>query len=47
MIMGAEFSVADFFLWNEIPVLLGNLVGGLLLTGLPLYALYAKASQQR
>jgi len=47
MIMGGGFSVADFFIWNEIPVLLGNFVGGLLLTGLPLYALYAKALQER
>jgi len=40
--MGADFSLTEFFIWNEIPVLLGNLVGGLLLTGLPLYSLYAK-----
>ena len=40
LVMGANFTVLDFFLWNEIPVLLGNLFGGLLLTGLPLYFLY-------
>jgi len=46
MLMGADFSVIEFFVWNEIPVLLGNLVGGLLLTGLPLYALYAKTPKE-
>ena len=37
LLLNAEFSVADYHLWNELPVMLGNLVGGLLLTGLPLY----------
>jgi len=44
MTMGASFSVYEFFIWNEIPVIIGNLVGGLALTGLPLYFLYAKKS---
>jgi len=37
LIMGGEFSIIDYFVWNEIPVILGNVVGGLVLTGLPLY----------
>jgi len=37
LIMGGEFSIIDYFVWNEIPVILGNIVGGLVLTGLPLY----------
>ena len=28
----------DYFIWNEIPTVLGNLVGGLAFTGLTLYA---------
>lgn len=42
--MGANFTVVDFFVWNEIPVLLGNLFGGLVLTALPLYYLYGDKS---
>jgi formate/nitrite transporter len=38
MIMGGNFSVADYFIWNEIPTALGNLVGGLAFTGLTLYS---------
>ena len=34
MMMGAKVSVADWWLWNQIPVTLGNLVGGFIFTGL-------------
>lgn len=37
LIMGGEFSIIEYFVWNEIPVIFGNVVGGLVLTGLPLY----------
>ncbi|HTV36133.1 MAG TPA: formate/nitrite transporter family protein [Xanthobacteraceae bacterium] len=37
MIMGAKISIADWWLWNQIPVTLGNLVGGFIFTGLALY----------
>ena len=37
MMMGAKVSVADWCLWNQIPVTLGNLVGGFVFTGLALY----------
>ena len=37
MMMGAKVSVADWWLWNQIPVTLGNLVGGFVFTGLALY----------
>ncbi len=47
MIMGGEFSIADYFLWNEIPTVLGNLVGGLSFTGLTLYATHRKMSPGR
>ena len=37
MIMGAKISAAEWWLWNQIPVTLGNLVGGFIFTGLALY----------
>jgi len=37
MLMGAKVTVAQWWVWNQIPVTLGNLVGGSLFTGLALY----------
>jgi formate/nitrite transporter FocA (FNT family) len=42
MMMGAKVTISDWWLWNEIPVTLGNLVGGLLFTGLALYVTYGR-----
>lgn len=42
LIMGGDFSILDYLIWNEIPVILGNLVGGLGLTSLTLYVTYSK-----
>jgi len=44
MIMGGNFSIMDFMIWNEIPVLVGNLVGGLAFTGLTLYTTHIKTA---
>lgn len=38
MMLGAQVSLADWWLWNQIPVLVGNLIGGVVFTGLGLYA---------
>jgi len=46
MLHGA-FSIKDYFIWNEIPTALGNLVGGLAFTGLTLYATHVKTSPKR
>ncbi|MGY3550628.1 MULTISPECIES: formate/nitrite transporter family protein [unclassified Bradyrhizobium] len=43
MMLGAKISVADWWLWNQIPVTLGNLVGGFVFTGLALYTTYKPA----
>jgi formate/nitrite transporter len=43
MLMGAKVTVSDWWLWNQIPVTLGNLVGGFTFTGLALYATYKPA----
>ena len=47
MIMGGGFTVTDYFIWNEIPTALGNLVGGFVLVGLPLYYTHVKTSAER
>ena len=47
MIMGGNFSIADYFIWNEIPTALGNLVGGLAFTGLTLYATHVRTGSKR
>lgn len=47
IIMGGDFSVADYLLWNEIPTALGNLVGGLTFTGLTLYSTHVKTAPRR
>jgi formate/nitrite transporter len=47
MIMGGDFTIVDYFLWNEIPTALGNLAGGFLLVGLPLYLTHVKTSKER
>jgi formate/nitrite transporter FocA (FNT family) len=43
----AKFSIADYFIWNEIPTLLGNLVGGISFTGLTLYATHVRTAPKR
>lgn len=47
IIVGGEFSVADYLIWNEIPTVLGNLVGGLAFTGLTLYTTHIRTAPQR
>jgi len=37
MILGAPVSIADWWLWNQLPVTLGNVIGGLVFTGLALH----------
>jgi formate/nitrite transporter FocA (FNT family) len=39
---GANISITDWWLWNQLPVLLGNLTGGFLFTGLVLFLIYKK-----
>lgn len=40
MLFGAKVTMADWWLWNQIPVTLANFAGGLLFTGLALYFTY-------
>ncbi|WP_240415701.1 formate/nitrite transporter family protein [Paenibacillus periandrae] len=37
MMLGAKVSMGDWWMWNQLPVLIGNFIGGALFTGLLLY----------
>jgi formate/nitrite transporter len=47
MMLGAKVSLADWWLWNQIPVTLGNIVGGFVFTGLALYLTHKPASAKK
>lgn len=47
LIMGGNFSIMDYLVWNEIPTVLGNLVGGLAFTGLTLYSTHIRTAPKR
>jgi formate transporter len=47
LLLGGKFSLYDYLIWNEIPTVLGNLVGGLAFTGLTLYATHVKTAPKR
>ena len=44
---GGNFTLMDYFIWNELPTVAGNLVGGLLFVGLPLYLTHYKTAPKR
>ena len=47
LLMGGKFSIMDYMIWNEIPTVVGNLIGGLTFTGLTLYATHVKMAPKR
>jgi formate/nitrite transporter FocA (FNT family) len=47
LLLGANFSILDYLIWNEIPTVLGNLVGGLTFTGLTLYTTHVRTAPKR
>ena len=47
LMLHAKFSIMDYFIWNEIPTALGNLVGGIAFTGLTLYATHVMTAPKR
>jgi formate/nitrite transporter len=47
LLLGAQFTIMDYLIWNEIPTVLGNLVGGLAFTGLTLYATHVRTGAKR
>ncbi len=44
MLLGAKVTIADWWIWNQIPVTIGNFVGGALFTGFALYLTYKPSS---
>jgi len=47
LMLGGKYSIMDYLFWNEIPTVVGNLVGGLAFTGLTLYATHVKTAPKR
>jgi formate/nitrite transporter len=47
LMLGGNFTLMDYFIWNEIPTVLGNLVGGLTFVGATLYSTHYKTAPQR
>lgn len=47
LLLGGDFSVMDYLVWNEIPTVIGNLVGGLTFVGLTLYATHTRTGATR
>ncbi len=47
LMLGGNFSIYDYLIWNEIPTVLGNLVGGVTFVGLTLYATHARTAPKR
>jgi formate/nitrite transporter len=47
IMLGGQFTWTDYLLWNEIPTVIGNLVGGLTFVGGMIYATHYKTSPSR
>ncbi|HEV7435980.1 MAG TPA: formate/nitrite transporter family protein, partial [Pseudorhizobium sp.] len=47
IMLGGQFTWMDYLLWNEIPTVVGNLVGGLTFVGGMIYATHYKTSPSR
>ena len=47
LIMGGKFSIADYIIWNELPTVVGNALGGIAFTGLTLYATHVRTAPVR
>lgn len=45
--MGAPVSYGDWWLWNQVPVTLGNLIGGFLFVGVPMLSMRPKIRPQQ
>jgi formate/nitrite transporter len=47
LMLGGDFTISDYLLWNEIPTVIGNLVGGLTFVGIPLYLTHGRTAPKR
>lgn len=46
ILLKANISIADWWMWNQIPATLGNIAGGFLLTGFALYYCFYKKDKK-
>lgn len=44
MMFRADISISDWWLWNQIPVTIGNIIGGFFFTGVLLFVIHRKKS---
>jgi len=47
IMLGGNFSIMDYLIWNEIPTVIGNLVGGFAFVGLTLYSTHVRTGAKR
>ncbi|MFD6856690.1 formate/nitrite transporter family protein [Rhodococcus sp. NPDC060090] len=47
LLLGGDFTLSDYLIWNEIPTVLGNLVGGVVFVGLALYITHVRTRPKR
>jgi formate/nitrite transporter len=47
LMLGGNFSIYDYLVWNEIPTVIGNLVGGITFVGLTLYSTHVRTAPKR
>lgn len=47
MVLGADVTMTDWWVWNQIPVLAGNLVSGFIFTGLALYMTHGEMNAKK
>lgn len=47
LMLGGNFTFMDYLIWNEIPTVLGNVVGGLTFVGATLYSTHYKTAPKR
>ncbi|WP_419799912.1 formate/nitrite transporter family protein [Terasakiella sp.] len=47
LLLGGNFTIMDYLIWNEIPTVIGNLVGGVTFVGGMIYATHYKTSPKR
>ncbi|MGC5162106.1 formate/nitrite transporter family protein [Rhodococcus sp. DT1] len=47
LLLGGEFSLGDYLVWNEIPTVIGNLVGGIVFVGAVIYVTHMRTAPKR
>jgi formate/nitrite transporter FocA (FNT family) len=45
LLESSTITVSDWWIWNQVPVTLGNIIGAVALTGLPLMTYYPHVQQ--